>query len=68
MSHILRTAALAVGTCVLLVLPLATPAGAAVVYVHDPPGDGSNGTGGGGPREYGASAPSASHTATAGRG
>ena len=53
MSHFLRTAALAVGTCVLLVLPLATPAGAAVVYVHDPPGDGSNGTGGGGPRQYG---------------
>ena len=53
MSHLLRTAALAVGTCVLLVLPLAAPAGAAVVYVHDQPGDGSNGTGGGGPRPYG---------------
>lgn len=53
MQRILRTAILSVCTTLLLVLPLATPAGAAVGYVTDRAGDGSNGTGGGGPRVHG---------------
>ena len=53
MQRFLRTAILTVCTSLLLVVPLATQAGAAVVYVSDPPGDGSNGTGGAGPRKFG---------------
>jgi len=53
MPHLLRTTLLTVCACFMLVLPLATPAGAAVVYVRDQAGDGSNGAGGGGPRRFG---------------